>query len=246
MNNNENKKQDASYKLEYTSFEDFNPTMEQKTTTTHHIASLLNARLKPAFQDYHGCFIEPIRAANGGTILAVTLTFDQLSENQIKHSEDPDMEIACGFRSISELKGAGTNIAERNRALTNELTDGRRFDITPEAKSALGDLISRDPKKINWKNITGENYESQGWTRKGYCYVRGIDFNRVLEIIFGSKEGDSRISYNAFVSGAVSNSNLMKPNNWILNIQRMTDESAKEMCASVGYISTGTFNCVEA
>ena len=248
MSNNENNNQEKkSYKLEYTSFEEFNPTMEQKTTTTQEVGNLLNARLKPAFQDYRGCFIEPVRAANGiGTVLAVTLIFNQLSENQIKHSDNPDMDIAVAFMPVGARKGVSTNIAERSRALSNELNDGRKYYITDEAKDALGDLIAKDPSKINWKAISGEQVENQGWARQGYCYVRGIDFNRVLEIIYGSKEDGSRISYNAYVSGAVSGINTMKPNNWILNIQKMTDESTKEMCSSVGYVSTGMFNCIEA
>ena len=149
---------------------------------------------------------------------------------------------------IEALRTVGTNIAERNRALSNELNNGRKYRISQDAKDALGDLISANPNKINWNNISGEQFQRQGWTQDGYCYIKGIDIVRVLEIIYGSRDKDtkSRIYYNPMITAPVSNVNLARPNNWTMNIQFMTEESMKSMCEEVGYVSTGMFNCVNA
>lgn len=241
QNNEAAKEERLPYKLEYTKFENFAPTKAEKITTTQHIARLLNERLKPAFQDYRGCFIEP--AQNGG--ISVSLFFNQLSVDKIDKSDDA---VAVAFMPIEALRTVGTNIAERNRALSNELNNGRKYRISQDAKDALGDFISANPNKINWNNISGEQFQRQGWTQDGYCYIKGIDIVRVLEIIYGSRDKDtkSRIYYNPMITAPVSNVNLARPNNWTMNIQFMTEESMKSMCEEVGYVSTGMFNCVNA
>ena len=50
----------AKYSLNVTEFEPFNGTKAIKVVTTHNLAKLLNERLKPAFADYRGCFIDMI------------------------------------------------------------------------------------------------------------------------------------------------------------------------------------------
>lgn len=233
----------TSYKLEWDSYERFNPTKAEKLTTTQQIAKMLNARLKPAFQDYKGCFIEP--AQNGA--ISVTLIFNQLSADKIVKAENPDDQIAVAFMPVEALRSGGSNIAERSRALSNEMNNGRRYQITDEAKSAFGEMIAAEPNKINWKNISGEGYQRQGWTQEGYCYIKNIDIVKALEIIFGSKdEAGIRTYYNPMILAPVSNTQIVRPNNWIMDIQMMTDESSKSMCEDMGIVSTGLYNCVQA
>ena len=239
--NNETKNKEVEYKLRFSEYEPFAPTKAEKITTTQHIAKMLNQRLKQAFQDYRGCFVEP--AQNGA--ISVTLIFNQLSADKIDNTEDA---IAAAFLPVESLRTTGSNIAERSRALANEINNGRKYRISDEAKSAFGELIAADPSKINWNNVSGEGYQKQGWAQEGYCYIKNIDIIKVLEIIFGSrdKDTDAKIYYNPVVLAPVSNVNLARPNNWTVNIQFMTDESMKDMCEEVGFVSTGMFNCVNA
>lgn len=242
INNNENK--EVEYKLVYDEYEPFAATKAEKLTTTQQVAKLLNARLKEAFQDYRGCFIEP--AQNGG--ISVTLLFNQLSVDRIVKAENPDDQIAVAFMPIEALRAGGSNIAERSRALSNEMNNGKRYQLTPEAKSAFGDLIAADPKKINWKNISGEGYQRQGFVQEGFCYIKNIDIVKALEIIYGARDKDTkaRMYFQPVLMAPVTNAQIVRPNNWIMNIQMMTDQSTKEMCDDMGIVSTGLFNCVEA
>jgi len=246
-NNNVSAQQEqkpVEYKLMYDEYEPFSPTKAEKLTTTQQVAKLLNARLKEAFQDYKGCFIEP--AQNGG--ISVTLLFNQLSADKIVKAENPDDQIAVAFMPVEAMRAGGSNIAERSRALSQEMNNGRRYNITAEAKSAFGDLISAEPKKINWNAISGEGYQRQAWAQEGYCWIKNIDIVRALEIIFGAKDKDTkaRIYYNPMILAPVSNAQIVRPNNWIMDIQMMTDDSSKSMCDDMGIVSTGLFNCVTA
>ena len=99
---------EGKYTLEYTEFENFLPTKAEKVITTHELAKKLNARLKPAFQDYRGCFIAP----NPNGVLTVMIQFNQLRENQIQ-----DNGIATAFKAVESMRGVG-NIADRSRALS--------------------------------------------------------------------------------------------------------------------------------
>ena len=81
----------------------------------------------------------------------------------------------------------------------------------------------------------------------GRNIVAGIDFNRCMELVFGSKNDDgSKIYYNALVMQPVANINAVRPNNWIIQLEMMTDTSVQEMCEEVGYVSLGQYNCVQA
>ena len=247
MNENQNNKtntetkEQKGYKLNYLEFERFAPTKAEKIITTQRLAKMLNARLKPAFQDYRGSFIEPLQ--NGA--ISVTLLFNQLSTDKIDTSEDAP---AVAFLPAESLRATGKNIAERNRALANEMNNGRKYHISDEAKSAFEDLIAGNPNKINWNNIAGENYQKQGWTQEGYCYIKGIDIIKVLEIIYGSKDMDTgaKSYYYPVIVNSVPGPNPARPTNWTMNIQFMSDNSVKDICDEFGYSSTGLFNCVEA
>ena len=245
-NNNTNTTEEQKrepYTFDWTKFEPFLATIAQRIITTEQLAKLLNARLKPAYQDYRGCFIEP--AQNGA--ISVTLLFNQLSADKIVQYDDPDDRVGVAFMPVEALRAGGSNIAERSRALSNEMNSGRRFQLTQDAKDGLGRFISNDPKKINWKNISGEGYQKQGWSQEGYCYIKGMDIIKVLEIIFGSKnEAGDKIYYKPTIVSPVSNTQMVRPNNWVMSIQMMTDGSTRDLCTSMGIVSTGLFNCVQA
>ena len=224
----------AKYSLNVTEFEPFNGTKATKVVTTHNLAKLLNERLKPAFADYRGCFIEPFPNGQG---LSVTLTF-----NQIPHS---DGEVYA-FDSVESQRGQGT-IMERASHMYNEFANGRRYNVTQDGKDIFETLIECDPKKINWDRVTSEVYERNGIMQDGRNVVAGIDFNRCMGLVFGSKNDDgSKIYYNALVMQPVANINAVRPNNWIVQLEMMTDTSVQEMCEEVGYVSLGQYNCVQA
>jgi hypothetical protein len=225
------------YSLNATEFEPFNGTKTVRIITTHNLAKLLNERLKPAFADYRGCFIEP---ASNGMGLTVTLTF-----NQIPH--DADETIAYGFESAESKRGTGT-IAERAQILYNEYGNGRKWKITQDAIDVFENLFqTQDPKNIKWSKVTGEIYERNGMFQEGRCVVYGIDFGRCMELIFGSKNDDgSKIYYNGVIMQPVVNAQMVRPNNWTIQLEMMTDASVQEMCNEVGLVSLGQYNCVNA
>lgn len=236
--NNENggkKEERAKYSLDVTKFEPFNGSKVIRVITTQNLAKKLNKRIKPAFADYRGCYIEPTPNGQG---LSVTLTF-----NQVPHV---DGEVYA-FESIESKRGEGT-IAERSMYLYNEFNNGRKYRITQDAIDVFEKLFAvRDPAKINWSNVTSEVYEHNGMFQEGRCIIYGVDFNRCIELIFGSKDDDgSKIYYNGLVMQPVANQQMVRPNNWTLQLEMMTDASVQDLCDEVGYVSLGQYNCVQA
>ena len=233
-NENNTKTEREKYSLNPTEFEPFNGTKVVKVITTQNLAKLLNERLKPAFADYRGCFIEPFPNGQG---LSVTLTF-----NQIPHEEGN----AYAFESIESQRGQG-DIVQRVSHMYNEFNNGRKWQITQDGVDILEGLINYDPKKIKWDRVTTEIYERNGFVQDGRNVVTGIDFNRCMELIYGSKNDDgSKIYYNAIIMQPVINTMSVRPNNWTLQLEMMTDSSVQDMCNEVGYVSLGQYNCVQA
>ena len=68
-----------------------------------------------------------------------------------------------------------------------------------------------------------------------------------MELIYGSKNDDgSKIYYNAIIMQPVINTMSVRPNNWTIQLEMMTDSSVQDMCNEVGYVSLGQYNCVQA
>jgi hypothetical protein len=236
MSENENKTQErVKYSLNVKEFEPFNGTKTVRVITTHNLAKLLNERIKPAFADYRGCFIEPMPNGQG---LAVTLTF-----SQVPHVDGE----AYAFESVESKRGEGT-IAERTLNLYNEFNHGRKYQITQDGIDILEGLYAvNDPKKIQWNKVTSEIYERNGMFQEGRNVVYSLDFNKCMELIFGSKNSDgSKIYYNGIIMNAVVNQQMVQPNNWTIQLEMMTDASVQEMCNEVGLVSLGQYNCVQA
>ena len=235
MANENNNKEREKYSLNVTEFEPFNATKVVRVITTQNLAKLLNERIKPAFADYRGCFIEPLPNGQG---LSVTLTF-----NQVQHEEGN----AYAFESIESQRGQG-DIASRAAHLYSEFSNGRKWKITQDGIDILEGLMATyDPKKINCDRVTSEAYEGNGFVHDGRNIVNGLDFNRCMELIFGSKNEDgSKIYYNPIIMQPVINTMAVRPNNWTIQLEMMTDSSVQDMCNEVGYVSLGQYNCVQA
>ena len=71
---------------------------------------------------------------------------------------------------------------------------------------------------------------------------------KALELIYGAKdEAGSKIFYNPIVVSPVPSAQLVQPNNWIINLQMMTESSAEQMYSDLGIIGgIGNYNCVTA
>jgi hypothetical protein len=237
MSEKEKKETREKYSLDVTEFEPFNGTKTIRVVTTHNLAKMLNERIKPAFADYRGCYIEPMPNGQG---LAVTFSF-----NQVPHSDDED--VAYGFDSVESKRGSGS-IAERVQNIYSELNNGRKWQISQDAIDVFENLFQvRDTKKIQWDKVTSEVYERNGMFQEGHCVIYGVDFNKCMELIFGAKNDDgSKIYYNGIIMQPVVNTQMVRPNNWTLQLEMMTDASVQELCNEVGYVSLGQYNCVQA
>ena len=234
MSNEEKKEQKGLLKLEFTEFDEFDGTIASKIINTHSLAKKVNARLGVIFKDYRGCYIQPTPTGGG---ISVTLIFNQLSPAEIGEDD------ILAFRSIESNRGHGT-IAERSRTITNGMRNGRRFQITDDGANALGQLF-RDPARINWNNASGEKYDQNGMFREGSNFVTGLDINKVLEMIYGSKnENGDIIYYNLGIMGPVSTPQMAMINNWVARVDMMTNKSMEDMCSEAGFVTLGQYNCV--
>lgn len=218
--------------IEPTEFEPFDPNIATRLRTTFNLAKLLNARLKPIFQDYYGSFIEP---TPNGAGLAVSLQFRQIPANKV----DENRPIA-----FTTLQGDNNTLSQRVNNVRNSYSSGKKFFITDDAKNALK-ILFQNPDKVNWNNVTTEKMENMGTFRESKSVIVGLDFQRVCEYIFGSNSQEAgKLFYNANIVSPVATPNMVRPNNWIVSLQMMTQKSTEEMCSELGLISTGSFNCV--
>ena len=213
-------------------FDPFEPTKAEKFITTCTIAKKLNARLAPIFQDYKGCFIEPFPNGMG---LAVSLQFRQLNPNSV----DQSRYLAFSMPSAE----TGGSLAARTANVRNGIINGRKFFPT-EACKALKFLFQK-PDKVDWTKVTKDAINNMGSYQETISVIVGIDFNRVCEYIFGSGTGTDagKIFYRPTIMSPVLNG-TSSINNWVINLEMMTQASTERMCNEIGFISTGSVNCI--
>lgn len=218
--------------IEPEEFEPFDPNIATRLRTTFNLAKLLNARLKPIFQDYYGSFIEP---TPNGAGLAVSLQFNQIPAGKV----DENKPIA-----FTTLAGENNTLSERINNVRNSYSSGKKYFITDDAKNALK-ILFQNPDKINWNTVTTEKINNMGTFRESKSVIVGLDFQRVCEFIFGSNSQEAgKLFYNATIVSPVATPNMVRPNNWIVSLQMMTQKSTEEMCSELGLVSTGSLNCV--
>lgn len=218
----------------------FVETTSTSLTTTTELAMKINTILKSIFRDYHGCDI----VVDNNSNIGITLVFRVLNDI---NKDDEKQQI---FTFVDEKKGSGI-VGKIN--LINSINDAnqRHSKLTDTGAELIYDMLA-EPVRRNMSpfkpntidKIIGETIEQIQYsaTQNVYCSVPGIDINRILGILFGSKSNnEGQIYYSIEVkrpvfpqgaAGLVPSSRT----SYIIELKKMTARKYNEAMSKIGAV----------
>lgn len=220
--------------------EKFCNTLETEYITSKKLADKINALFSTVFSDYYGCVVAP--NPNFPTAIDLTLYF-RPSEVISSDGKYP------AFTTIGSNDKNSTSLIDRLNSIDSRFRDSKAFKMTQEAAELLhefyqaGGKLKADPKDYERNKLVGEVTETRGYNRFIMDSVIGIDINRVITKIYGSKnESGESVEYMVTPVrpiGNVSLGNSAQSMNWILSIARVSKPQIDKISSELGLLVSG-------
>jgi len=248
-NNEDNKKVELVGSIPKDSVIEFEPEPFSAIGKTTRIASdvltrMIRMRLQSVFHDLVGVVITPPINGNFGVELYFEDNKKELEDNKIKN--------LVNLTAASK----GASIYDRKQALNNKIA-GATFALNDETKLLLSDIMyggrenNLPNNKKNWeknaKQVQFPISPSDGYagmyrmnpiSYRVYVRVTGIDFRRVLGLIFGNTMvvktvyDEATKSYKNFTGKARYEARLMKTREngvFMINIEQFDEDAVREI-----------------
>lgn len=203
----------------------FDGLIKSKVITTIGLGKLVWNLFKPVFPDYEGCVIVPDQHGQ----LQLTLYFKDKGK-----LSDPNLVKAVTPIGASQDR---TNTALERISSLNLRLSANKFELTKDAKEILSEFYwIRNNGKVNWKQVVSE-VKSQDYN--GYSVhlkVTGLDINRILRKIYGSKVDGNRVDYQLSIIRAVSSDMSGTLQNYLISIQQLDIKEVESLAREVGAI----------
>lgn len=216
---------------------EFTGTVTTMLTTSTKLSMQINEVFKPLYEDWYGS--EIIASDKVPGMLVVNFLFKALNEGD-------DEKRAFLPVGKSQNRSSNATLGQINYInAVNRRND--TMEITEYGATSIYSIMSKDiQKSINSKSIDGMRESMKryvGETHNQIMYsnvqniyniVTGIDINKVLSVIFGSKdERDDNIVYKARPIRPVTDMVTSRPN-YIVEVQKMTIGSFSEAMRDMG------------
>lgn len=216
---------------------EFAATTSTALSTTTELAMQINEVFKPLFSDWHGCDVLVDEAGR----LVVNFVF-----RAVTGVDDAKRAFLPINQTLDKSQNKTMNRIVQINALNN--ASSRRLEMTKYGAEMIYDVLNRaarqgrnpfDPK--SFLKLTGEIYENAGYNnsiQNIYCTVMGIDINKILGLLFGTKdEKEGQIIYGLtpkrpVVAGQMPGART----NFIVEIQKMTMRKFNEAMTRLGAV----------
>ena len=207
----------------------FDDTIQSNLTTTFDLAKTISELFAAIWGDFEGCLVAPNHLGQ----LNATLYFSNKGNGQVE--------------PLIGATGRGVNVQSRimNYNLRNK---NRTFKFSDEVYEILADLIPTGMKKqINWNALTSEISEQTYTGNNIYMTVTGIDVNKILGILYGTKDKGSHIEYNIQLIRPLNQSATPTGTNYMIIIQRLNNEMVEGIAKIMGIMpSSGQIQMIRA
>lgn len=233
--------------------EEFNPIVGSKYLSAKEFCETVSSMFKVVFADYEGCIINGVA---GTTQIEVKLFFNH-------NKTASDLPVCCS----KEIDEAGTQnpLLAKTRRYNARMTMGDRYFVTEEGQATLAPLLINNKTllnsngTINWGKICSEVADTSSQfafepMRQQYTAISFIDPVKLIELIYGTELVDEANEEHKWVYnlGLVSsiptlaplNANPNSPMNWMLRIDRISEEETAKLARRYGLSVTNGLEMV--
>lgn len=216
---------------------EFKGDMKTNIVTSIEMADIVSSLFAPAFPDYYGCRI----CVNNGSdpIVSPTLPYGALYVDLFFKDNGPAPE---GIKKNIVPRGSNnegkTDIGSRF-ARVNGSNNARAYEVSKTTYEMLEEFV-RSNGRIRWQDRTTEISSPMSIYGKDEVVVRiaGLDLNRVITKIYGSKTEDGRYEYQATVSTMIPN----KTQEFILQVVQLDLATVRDLQNKLGIYNTASID----
>lgn len=215
--------QEEPLRLEVTPIK-FDGLIKSKLITTIGLGKLIWNLFKPVFPEYEGCVILPDQTGQ----LQLTLYF----KDKGKLADQNLIKAVAPVGMNQPSSSAFERIASINQRLSS-----KKFELTKDAKEILSEFYwVRNNSKVNWNNfvteVTSQDYNGYSVHLK----VAGLDINRVLRKIYGTKVDGSRVDYAISIVKPIGADASGLLQNYLIAIQQLDTREVENLAKEVGVV----------
>ena len=202
----------------------FDGLIKSKLISTIGLGKLVWNLFKPVFPEYEGCVILPDQYGQ----LQVTLYF----KDKGKITDSNLVKAIAPVGMTQPTSNAFERIASINQRLSS-----KKFELTKDAKDILSDFFwVKGNNKVNWSQFVTEVISNDYNGYSVHLKVTGLDINRILRKIYGSKVKGSRVDYSLSIVKpiGVDGSGLLQ--NYLISIQQLDTREVENLAREIGVI----------
>lgn len=216
----------------------FEGTIKTEFMTTTDLAKRFNTFMSTIFEDWHGSVVTITEKGD----MNVQFIFRPVS----KPSGEKDRRA---FIPVAEKKSTGNTIMDTIAVVNSAARRNDNFVLSDDAAELLYDMImpgTVNQYKINpfnsasYKPIVTETFINNMTGGVIYCIIDGIDINRMLAKIYGSKDSSdqSQVLYLASPVRPLANlgMNYSPAVTWLVNISAMSRSKYEKLMGNLGVI----------
>lgn len=247
-------KEETKSLLTITEHDEFDPIVGVKYLSAKEFCETVSSIFKVVFGDYEGCILNGIPGSNQ---IEIKLFFNHTKANA-------DLPMCCS----KEIDEAGTQNAllAKTRRYNARMTMGDRYFVTEEGKATLTPLLINNKSllntngTINWGKICSEVADTSTPQyafepmRQQYTAISFIDPVKLIELIYGTESKDTagedhKWVYNLRVINSIPtlaplNNNPNSPMNWMLGVDRISEEETAKLARRYGLSVTSGLEMV--
>lgn len=204
----------------------FDSTIQTKAITTVELCYSINKLFNSICQDYDGSIIVMNQFGN----LELVLYFSD-------KGEPTDSSKFKNLINTSVVKKTDSALDRLKRVSTRNFS--RTFELTDDTKDLLEEFMNIRPnQKVNWANRNNVTEVSQQTSysnaaNKISVKVTGLDLQKILRKIYGSKINGNKVDYQLTVVTPIGQM-VGSYANYLMTLSRLDCSKLEELCTSAG------------
>lgn len=226
--------------LKVTQHDSFDGIVEVKYISAKELCETVSSIFKQIFGDFEGCTLDGVPGTN---TIEIKLFFN--------HNDNLNGLPACCTKEIDNAGTTNTLLAQTRR-YNARMTYGDRYFVTEEGQATLAPLLINNNSTFKngapqWGKICSEVADPAGQNmfnpiKQQYTVISFIDPTKIIELIYGTEATDENGNslnwvYNIrLVNSAptIGNRNANTPANWMLAIDRISEEETEKLARRYG------------
>ena len=210
----------------------FGGNMKSNLISTMEMAEIVSGLFGGVFRDYAGC---KIRINDGRGLPAVTSTIamgalyvDLYFKEQPNNGEGKRVNLITPTKK--ENNGEKESLSQRFTRVCCT-APGRMYTVTKETYECLEEFVFAGIRP-NWNNYTQEiTAQTHPYAKdEVFVVISGLDLNRIISKIYGTKTAEGRFEYRATPSTVIPN----KADEFIITVSQLDLETINDLQTTLG------------